>query len=132
MASSIDSTDRANLQNRPYAIQVRDVSKRFQIGQAGSGGSKHFSELYAKAPLVDDRSDGGSYIWALKDVSFDIQRGEVVGIIGANGAGKSTMLKILTRITEPSSGEIDLYGRVGSLLEVGTGFHKELTGREHI
>ena len=77
------------------------------------------------------RTDAETF-WALKDVSFDVKRGDVVGVIGCNGAGKSTLFKILSRITEPTAGQVDLYGRVGSLLEVGTGFSGELTGRENI
>ena len=120
------------------AIRVKGVSKEYRLGEMG--GYKTLRESLARAfSLPGRRRDGcngtgggDDKIWALRDVSFDVEAGEVVGIIGHNGAGKTTLLKILSRITEPTAGKVELFGRVSSLLEVGTGFHPELTGRENI
>lgn len=116
------------------AIRVEGLSKRYLIGS----GASYFSlrESLARVPRrVLGRSRRPSQrdeLWALRDVSFDVRRDEILGVIGRNGAGKSTLLKILSRITRPTSGRAEVWGRVGSLLEVGTGFHPELTGRENV
>lgn len=122
------------------AIRVTDLGKRYRVNHAETvSGYRTLRESLleaASAPfkrLKHRRVNGArDDFWALRDVSFDVQPGEVVGIIGRNGAGKSTFLKILSRITKPTTGRVELRGRVGSLLEVGTGFHPELTGRENI
>jgi len=118
------------------AIRCENLSKQYRIGSPDS--YKTLRDAISNTALAafrrskNNSQNGHGHIWALQDVTFEIQRGEVVGIIGLNGAGKSTLLKILSRITGPTRGRADIYGRVGSLLEVGTGFHPELTGRENI
>ena len=126
-------------------IKLEDLSKQYRLGEIGTGSLSHDlnrwwhsirgkDDPYLKIGEQNDRSkkSESDYVWALRDINFEIKKGETWGVVGKNGAGKSTLLKLLSRVTAPTTGSIKYKGKMASLLEVGTGFHGELTGKENI